>query len=104
MAPEPPPRAQGLLQVDPHTGAALAEGRAAERLLGHIDGESTARELHHREADALDRDAVSQSYIAEVEGAGIDRNAQAARHVRHGGDASDGLYDSCEHLAVNIRP
>ncbi|MNQ70142.1 hypothetical protein D3C85_847680 [compost metagenome] len=63
-------RRQGFFQVYPATTLEVDEGRAVEGFAAHISPEAIAWQLHRRQADAVDRDAVAQFDVAQVELAG----------------------------------
>ncbi len=80
MAAEPVVRAQRLLEID---FARLAEtDRAIQAFARHVHFERMRGFFHHRHAGALDRDAVAELHVFEIEAAGFDVQAHARVAIR----------------------
>src|SRR5712691_341933 len=95
VAVEPIGKAQRFLQVD--LSRFVQPRGAAEGLAGDIDPEAFLPALHHREARAVDRDAVADLDAAQAEFSRVDGEAQTSLCRLDAADFSDGGYDSGKH-------
>src|SRR3989338_7041583 len=80
---------QGLLQIDRTAGLEVDKGAARQGLTADIRPETVARQLDRRQAHAIDRDAVAQLDVAQVELAGLDIDPHIAAL---GAERANGAY------------
>src|SRR5215831_4834466 len=95
MPVEPVREPERLLEVD--LAFAIETGSAAQRLARDVDAEAPLSALHHGEAGAVDRDAVTHRDVAEPELPRCDRKAQPTFCALDTVDSPDCSYDAAEH-------
>ena len=93
------PVGQPQRQLEIDVAAAVEPRGAAQRLGGHVERDRAPLLRRHGEAAAVDRDAVADRNLRDVERSGDDGETQAVAFGRGGGDPADRLHDSGEHQA-----
>ncbi len=97
MATQTRGRSQGLFQVDPATAFQVIERGAVEGLAADVSHKTVARQFHSGQAHAIDRNAVAEFDVAQVELAGVYINPHIAAFGGQCADAADGFNDAGKH-------
>src|SRR3569623_1024435 len=88
---------EGLFEVYRVAHPRRAQGGAAQGFGGTVGGEARIIHRHRGEAHAVDGDAVTETYAAQIEFAGVDADASVAAAALQRGDTTHGLDDAGEH-------
>ena len=95
VAVEPVADAQRLLQIDRRAGG--KPSHAGERFARHVERQPRRRQSHHRQAGAVDGNAVAEFDAVEVKPVAVETDAHAAAGRRYRADFSHRLNDAGKH-------